>query len=120
MLRDTTVALPDSRRLAYAEWGDANGKCVFFFHGTPHSRLWCPDEAVTRAAQVRLVTVDRPGIGRSDVLRSRTFGDWPADVVALADTIGVERFAVLGWSSGGPYAAACAALIPGRLTGWES
>lgn len=116
LLRDEGIELRDGRRLAYAEWGDLDGKPIFFFHGTPHSRLWCPDERVTRSARVRLITVDRPGIGRSDVLKTRKFADWPADVVALADALGIDRFAVVGWSSGGAYAAACAALISPRLT----
>lgn len=62
------------------------------------------------------MTVDRPGIGRSDVLPRRTFADLPSDVVQLADALGIDTFSVIGWSSGGPYAAACAALIPGRLS----
>lgn len=113
---DSTITLPDGRRLAYAEWGDANGTPLFFFHGTPYSRLFCPDEAATMAAGVRLITADRPGIGGSDILKARRIGDWPADVVALADALGIDRFAVVGWSAGGIYAAACAALIPARLT----
>ena len=48
---------------------------------------------------------------------ARTFGDWPSDVAVLADALGIERFGVIGWSSGGPYAGACAALMPARLTG---
>jgi pimeloyl-ACP methyl ester carboxylesterase len=103
--------------LAYAEWGEPQGRCVFLFHSTPHSRLWCPDEAVTASSNVRLVTVDRPGIGASDVLPRRTFDAWPSDVVELADALGVEKFGVIGWSGGGAYAAACAAQIPERLTG---
>jgi pimeloyl-ACP methyl ester carboxylesterase len=113
---DSTVTLPDGRRLAYAEWGDPDGKPVFFFHGSPGSRLFCPDEPASVAAGVRLITVDRPGVGRSDTLVARTWGDWPADVVGLADALGIGRFAVVGWSYGGNYAAACAALIPSRLT----
>jgi pimeloyl-ACP methyl ester carboxylesterase len=113
---DSTITLADGRRLAYAEWGDPNGTAVFFFHGTPHSRLFCPDEPATMAAGVRLVTADRPGIGGSDILKARRIGDWPADVVALADALRIDRFAVVGWSAGGIYAAACAALIPARLT----
>jgi pimeloyl-ACP methyl ester carboxylesterase len=66
---------------------------------------------------VHLVTVDRPGIGGSDVLPRRTFADWPSDVVELADALRVDRFGVVGLSAGGVYAAACAALIPARLTG---
>ena len=116
-LRDDAIRLHDGRVLAYAEWGDPDGATVLFFHGTPHSRLWCPDEGVSASSGVRLVTVDRPGVGRSDVRPRRTFGDWPNDVVELADALGAERFGVVGWSAGGPYAAACAALIPARLTG---
>src|SRR5437867_2699839 len=56
-------------------------------------------------------------IGGSDVLPRRTFGAWPSDVVELADALRVEKFGVLGWSAGGPYAAVCAARIPARLTG---
>jgi pimeloyl-ACP methyl ester carboxylesterase len=115
-VRDDAIRLADGRRLAFAEWGDPDGRPVFFFHGTPLSRLDCPDEAVTAASRVRLVTVDRPGVGGSDVLPRRTYADWPSDVVELADAIGVERFGAVGWSAGGHYAAACAALIPGRLT----
>lgn len=116
-LTDDAIRLGDGRRLAYSEWGEPRGRCVFLFHGTPHSRLFCPDEAVTASSNVRLVTVDRPGIGGSDVLPRRTLGDWPGDVVQLADALGVEKFGVAGWSAGGVYAAACAALIPARLTG---
>lgn len=113
---DSTIKLPDGRRLAYAEWGVADGKPLFFFHGTPSSRLYCPDEPATEAAGIRVITVDRPGIGRSDIRGARRLSDWPPDVIALADALGIERFAVVGWSAGGPYAAACAALIPSRLT----
>ena len=117
LLADDAIRLSDGRRLAYAEWGEPQGRCVFLFHGTPHSRLWCPDETVTASSNVRLVTVDRPGIGGSDVLPRRTFGAWPSDVVELADALRVEKFGVVGWSAGGPYAAVCAARIPARLTG---
>jgi pimeloyl-ACP methyl ester carboxylesterase len=116
-LTDEAIQLGDGRRLAYAAWGDPDGATVFFFHGTPHSRLWCPDETITVSSHVRLLTVDRPGIGGSDVLPRRTLADWPNDVVELADRLGTDEFGVVGWSGGGPYAAACAARIPERLTG---
>jgi pimeloyl-ACP methyl ester carboxylesterase len=116
-LRDDAIRLRDGRSLAFAEWGDPQGTTVFYFHGSPVSRLDCPDEAVTASSRTRLLTVDRPGIGRSDVLPRRTLADWPKDVVELADALGLDEFAVVGWSGGGPYAAACAARIPARLTG---
>lgn len=109
--------MSDGRRLAYTEWGLPDGKPVLYFHGTPGSRLWCPDEKATSAAGVRLIMPDRPGIGRSDPLEGRTLADWPKDVEALAEALGISSFAVVGVSAGGSPAAACAALIPGRLRG---
>lgn len=115
-LVDTTVTLPDGRRLAYTEWGVPDGRPVLYFHGTPGSRLWCPDEQATVAARVRLIAPDRPGFGRSDPQDGRTFAEWPHDVQALADALRIPTFAVVGVSAGGPYAAVCAALMPARVS----
>jgi pimeloyl-ACP methyl ester carboxylesterase len=65
---------------------------------------------------VRLVAIDRPGFGRSDLQPGRGFLDWPDDVVAVADHLGISRFAVLGLSGGGGYVLACAFKVPERLT----
>jgi pimeloyl-ACP methyl ester carboxylesterase len=115
-LRDAAIVLPDGRRLAFTEWGAPDGRPVFSCHGRPGSRLWCPDEEATAEAGVRLVIPDRPGIGRSDPLEGRTLADWPRDVIALADALGLATFGVIGVSGGGTYGLACAALIPDRLT----
>jgi pimeloyl-ACP methyl ester carboxylesterase len=116
---DLTIRLPGGRRLGYAEYGDPAGKPVLHFHGTPDSRLegTLPGaaEAATRLG-VRLVLPDRPGIGLSDFKPGRTILDWPEDVLTLADALHLERFALMGLSGGGPYAAACACKIPQRLT----
>jgi pimeloyl-ACP methyl ester carboxylesterase len=97
---DDVIRLSDGRRLAYAEWGEPEGRCVFLLHGTPHSRLFCPDEAVTVSSGVRLVTVDRPGVGGSEVLPRRTFGDWPADLLQLADALGADTASSAGRQEG--------------------
>ena len=65
---------------------------------------------------MRRITVDRPGVGFSDAQPSRTLLDWPEDVRAVADTLGLETFAVLGTSGGGPYAAACAFALHDRVS----
>ena len=64
---------------------------------------------------VRVVTIDRPGYGRSAPHTGRRLADWPADVAAVADELGVARFAVTGMSAGGPYAVVCAVLLPDRV-----
>src|SRR5262245_23896239 len=113
-----TIKLADGRNLAYAEYGDPAGRPVLFFHGTQSSRLERhPDESIARGRNARIITIDRPGHGLSDFQPGRTLLDWPADVAALADALGLGRFAVTGMSGGGPYALACARLIPDRLTG---
>jgi pimeloyl-ACP methyl ester carboxylesterase len=70
-----------------------------------------------RQRGVRLIAPDRPGFGRSDSQPGRTLPDWPTDVSDLADALGLGRFAVVGISNGGPYALACGARLPERLTG---
>jgi pimeloyl-ACP methyl ester carboxylesterase len=87
-----------------------------YFHGAPSSRLDLTlFEDAFAARDVRVVSADRPGYGGSSPQPGRRREDWPADVAALADHLGIERFAVLGLSSGGPYAVVCAALLPDRV-----
>jgi pimeloyl-ACP methyl ester carboxylesterase len=113
---DRTVTLEDGRTLAFSEWGVLDGSPIFLFHGRPGSRLLCPDEDSTLAAGVRLITVDRPGYGRSDPRPGRTLLDWADDMGELADQLELDRFPIIGWSSGGPHALACAVRIPARVT----
>jgi pimeloyl-ACP methyl ester carboxylesterase len=112
-----TIQLSDGRTLAYLDIGDPRGHPVFYFHGGPGSRLeGLLFDELNQQLKIRMIATERPGYGLSDVQRDRTYLDWPDDVSELADQLGIERFAVLGWSSGGPYAAAAAHGIPQRLT----
>jgi pimeloyl-ACP methyl ester carboxylesterase len=112
-----TLELADGRRLAYEEWGDPAGRPVLFQHGTGDSRLARhPDDSLTAAAGVRLITADRPGVGGSDRAPHRRLLDWPAYVAALADALGIASFAVAGWSGGGPHALAIARQLGDRVT----
>ena len=113
---DRRIRLSDGRRLGYAEYGDPNGRAVLFFHGLGTSRVICPpDGDLARNVGARLIAVDRPGIGLSDPLPGRRLLDWPADVAQLANQLELDRFAVVGWSGGGPYAAACGLTLADRV-----
>jgi pimeloyl-ACP methyl ester carboxylesterase len=116
--RELTITLRDGRLLGFAEWGDPSGPPLLYFHGTVSSRLdpvLFPDAPA--AVGVRLLSLDRPGIGLSTFKAGRRIADWPLDVVEFADALGLERFGVVGWSGGGPYVLACAARLADRLTG---
>ena len=117
MKTDNLLALPDGRKLAYAEFGKPDGSPVLYFHAAPSSRLepLSIGDEVFRQLGLRVICPDRPGIGQSDFQPQRGFSDWPKDVEFLADAIGLKKFSVLGVSGGGGYAAVCAAKIPERL-----
>jgi pimeloyl-ACP methyl ester carboxylesterase len=115
--RTQSISLTDGRTLAFAEFGDPNGKPLLYFHGTPGSRLeHHPDESLARNARVRVIAIDRPGYGLSDPAVNKGLSDWPDDVEELVKRLGLESFAVCGWSGGGPFVLACALRIPHRLT----
>lgn len=111
-----TIKLSDGRTLAYLDIGDPEGRPLFYFHGGPGSRLeGLLFDELNQQLGIRMIAPDRPGFGLSDFQKDRTYLDWPDDVRELADHLGIDRFAVLGWSSGGPHAAAVAHGIPQRL-----
>lgn len=113
-----TITLKDGRALGYAEWGDPQGVTVFHFHASGSSRLERPtDESVLADLGIQYVTTDRPGHGLSDPQPRRKLLNWPDDVSQLADHLGIDRFYVLGYSAGGPYALACARELPERVLG---
>jgi pimeloyl-ACP methyl ester carboxylesterase len=111
-----TVELSDGRSLSFASFGDPAGRPVFYFHGFPGSRFepQSNHEAYLKAG-IRLLALDRPGIGYSTRKNKRQLLDWPEDVVEVAKILNLEKFSVLGVSGGGPYALACARAIPGYL-----
>ena len=114
---DRTIELKDGRTLGYIDIGKRDGKPLFHFHGFPGSRLEAMIlEDWLKLSNVRVISIDRPGMGLSDFKKNRTLLDWPDDVIELADNLGIDKFAVEGISGGGPYAAACAYKIPERLT----
>jgi pimeloyl-ACP methyl ester carboxylesterase len=112
-----TVTAADGRTLTLAEWGDPDGFPVFSFHGAPGSRFFGQADASAYASVgARVLIYDRPGYGASDRFRGRRVVDCVADVSAIADSLGIERFAVNGGSLGGPHSLAVAARLPERVT----
>jgi len=113
------VTLPDGRSLALDETGDPNGTPVLLLTSAPGSRRFDPDNAATRAAGIRLLTVDRPGYGASTPLAEGTAPSWAAhgdDLAHALGQIGIERTAVAGWSNGGLGALALAVRHPALVS----
>lgn len=120
-MKEQTILLPEGRKLQVLEDGDPRGVPIFSFHGTPGSRLqYPPAVAHARSKGIRLISYDRPGYGGSTPVPGRTVGDVAKDVQAIANDLGIDRFAVSGYSGGGAPTLACAALLPSRVVGAAS
>jgi pimeloyl-ACP methyl ester carboxylesterase len=117
LTNDHVVGLSDGRSLSYAQYGDPAGFPIVSAHGGLACRLDV-ESASSVAAQsgVRLISPDRPGVGRSDPRPDRTILDWATDVGELLDLLAIDRFAAMGWSLGGQYAAAVGYALWPRVT----
>ena len=119
-----TITLPDGRLLGYALYGPPHGRPVLYFHGTPSSRLellllhhYGKDlEALLLEAGLKLIAVDRPGMGLSTYDPHSNFLSFATDVGVLMDKLGITRTAVMGWSGGGPFTLALAYRFPDRIS----
>jgi pimeloyl-ACP methyl ester carboxylesterase len=111
------ITVRDGRLIGFAEFGDPQGRAVFWLHGTPGARRQIPAEAriYAEAHHIRLIGVDRPGIGSSTPHQYGTVSEFAPDLQTMADILGIERMAVIGLSGGGPYTLACAAAMPRRV-----
>lgn len=114
---DHVITLRDGRKLGFTEYGNVKGKPLLYFHGWPSGRLMAREtDAAAKSIGVRVISIDRPGYGLSDYKENRTLLDWADDIIELVNQLKIEKFAVMGVSGGGPYAAVCAYKIPQRLT----
>jgi len=114
-----SVAVRDGRRLSFAEFGTPRGAAVIWMHGTPGARRQIPLEARAYAAEhdLRIIGIDRPGIGTSTPHLYPDVLDWTGDLEMLADALAVDTMRVIGLSGGGPYALAAGAALPDRVHG---
>jgi pimeloyl-ACP methyl ester carboxylesterase len=105
--------LKDGRRLGFVEYGDPNGHPVMLFHDVWGNRdLRHPDDAILKQLGIRLIGMDRAGYGMSSRRHNRSLMDIVDDTMLLANALKLERFGVLGYSAGAPYALACAYRFP--------
>jgi pimeloyl-ACP methyl ester carboxylesterase len=114
--RQGTATATDRRTLTYVERGAPDGVAVLVSHGTPGSRLSRhPDPTLYEKHGVRMIAYDRPGYGLSDPSPGRSVADAAGDIAAIADSLGLDQFAVVGGSGGAPHALACGALLGDRV-----
>ena len=112
-----TVRLRGGRSIGLAEYGSRTGMPILWFHGTPGGRRQIPPLARRLASEqgVRLVALQRPGMGDSTPHLYRSVLEWADDVGEIADQLGIDRFGLVGLSGGGPYVLACAHRMPRRV-----
>jgi pimeloyl-ACP methyl ester carboxylesterase len=121
VVTESDLKLGDGRTLrAYdTHANDADDRlAVFWHHGSLN--VGAPPEPLFPAAEelgVRWVSYDRPGYGGSTPRPGRGVAAAAGDTAAVADALGIDRFAVVGYSHGGSHALACAALLPERVLG---
>ena len=114
-MSERDIRLRDGRTLHVYDEGDPDGLVVVEHHGTPGSGLaYPPDLELARERGLRVVSYDRAGYGGSTAKPGREVADVAADIEDVLDALGVERFASLGGSGGGPHSLALGALLAGR------
>lgn len=114
-----SVAVRDGRRLSFAEFGAPRGAAIIWMHGTPGARRQVPMEARAYAAEhdLRIIGIDRPGIGTSTRHLYANVLDWVGDLEMVADALAIDTMRVIGLSGGGPYALAAGVGLPDRVHG---
>jgi pimeloyl-ACP methyl ester carboxylesterase len=112
-----TARLPDGRKMSFAEYGDPHGRPVVWLHGTPGGRRQIPEEGRVAADEtgLRLIAIDRPGVGRSTPHLYDSVLDFAADLGYVADVLGIGDFAMIGLSGGGPYLLGAAHALAPRV-----
>lgn len=111
------VAVGDGRRMSFAEYGSRTGPAIVWMHGTPGARRQIPLEARAYAEEhgLRIIGIDRPGIGSSTPHLYERLGDWTDDLEVLLDALAIDTVRLIGLSGGGPYVLAAGARLSSRV-----
>lgn len=110
------ITLSDGRTVGFVEYGSPDGVPVIWCHGGPGCRFEPKPFVKTKLAKgLRIISIDRPGYGRSTPRPERSIADWSTDAQAVLDHLGIDRAGVVGVSTGASYAMALAATMPERI-----
>jgi pimeloyl-ACP methyl ester carboxylesterase len=109
--------LHDGRKVDVFKGGREEGPTFLLHHGTPcEAGFWAIWNELALEEGFQLISVTRPGYGRSDRKKGRRVMDAAKDCEQVLNQLGIDSFVTAGWSGGGPHALACAALMPERCT----
>ncbi|KAK5729845.1 hypothetical protein LTR17_011606 [Elasticomyces elasticus] len=112
-IADGTCTLDDGRSIAYNLSGAMHGYPIFHLHGWPGSRTeGSLFDLQAAELGIKIIAIDRPGIGLSTPQFQRTVLDHALDIGQVAKHLSIKEYSVMGVSGGGQYALACAFLIP--------
>ena len=119
-MEESMIKLTDGRTLNYAVYGPVTGTPILYFHGTPSSRLellllnnyGMDIEQLLHETNLKVIAVDRPGMGLSTFNKNGTFLSFASDAKELLVYLNIKNCPVLCWSGGGPYALAMAHQYP--------
>ncbi|WP_132993108.1 alpha/beta fold hydrolase [Gordonia zhaorongruii] len=114
-----SIAVGDKRqrRIGFSEFGNPDGPAIVWLHGTPGARRQIPTQAREYAETrgFRLIGLDRPGVGSSTAHSYDSISDFASDFQTVLDTLGIDKFSVIGLSGGGPYALAVTHVLSDRV-----
>jgi pimeloyl-ACP methyl ester carboxylesterase len=112
-----TVEVADGRYFGFAEFGRPHGRPFIWMHGTPGARRQIPESAriFAEKCDICLIGIDRPGVGSSTPHMYDEITDFTVDLEVMLDRLGIDKFAIIGLSGGGPYTLAAAAALPDRV-----
>ena len=110
------IQAPNGRVISFADFGEDNKIPAFYCHGGPGSRNSVKGNSdKDNENLIRFIGVDRPGYGNTSPLPGRTINDWTDDLLLIAEHLNIEKFYMIGVSTGGSYSLATAARFPERV-----
>lgn len=103
--------------LPHSDQGPHSGTPLILLHGYPlDHRMWSKVRDALVAAGHRIIVPDLRGFGKAPA-GAGTMREYASDVLRLADRVGIQRFALAGFSMGGYVAMEVCRQAKGRIVG---